>query len=339
MKKICIIGAGSWGTALALTACRVGKQRVTLLTRQPEQASILHQSRENRVYLPGIALPPELVISSDLTALKDADIVFQVTPAQSLRDITKTVRDYLPSTAPWVICAKGIARGSQEKEPQLLSEVSREVLPNPVAILSGPSFADEVARNLPTAVTIASNQEEIARFVASSLRHTRFRCYVHDDPIGVQISGAVKNVLAIACGIVRGKGFGNNAAAALMTRGLAEMRRLGLSLGGKGDTFLGLAGIGDVTLTCSSEQSRNMRLGVALGQQKNSVEKVLEGSSFIAEGVPTAAAVHKLCQTLSVSMPLCQAVYTVLYEHVPIDQAIEVILSRQSEWEFPCPIG
>ncbi len=333
MKKICIIGAGSWGTALALTAHRAGQQ-VTLLPRRPEHSDILNKTRENQTYLPGIPLPSEIVISSDLTLLTDADIVLQVTPAQTISETCILVKEYLPPHAPWVICAKGIVRGVEGKEPQLLSEVTQEILPNPIAILSGPSFADEVGLNLPTAVTIASENEDIAKVVASSLRHTRFRCYVSDDPVGVQVAGAVKNVLAIACGIVRGRGFGNNATAALITRGLAEMRRLGLALGGKSDTFLGLSGVGDVTLTCSSEQSRNMRLGIALGKEGANVPKILKDSPSLAEGVPTVAAVLKLSQTLSIPMPLCDAVYAILYNHVSIEDVVEAILSRQSELEF-----
>jgi len=334
MKTICIIGAGSWGTALALTACRVNGQRVTLLARCSQQADLLTQSRENSAYLPGIRFPPDLMISHDLGVLKEADIVLQATPAQSLREVCKAVQPHFSPTTPWVICAKGITKKTDEREPQLLSEVSREFLPNPIAILSGPSFADEVAPNLPTAVTVASDREDVAKSVALSLRHPRFRCYVNTDPIGVQVAGAVKNVLAIACGIARGKGFGSNAVATLITRGLVEMRRLGLVLGGKGDTFLGLAGVGDVTLTCSSEQSRNMRLGIAIGKQEKDVKQILKESTFIAEGVPTAASVNRLCETLSVSMPICQSVYQVVYGLAPIDNVIEVLLSRPSEWEF-----
>jgi glycerol-3-phosphate dehydrogenase (NAD(P)+) len=334
MKKICIIGSGSWGTALALTACRAGGQQVTLLTRHPEQAHSLNQSRQNPVYLPGVRFPSDLIVSSDLTALREADIVLQVTPAQSLRETCQAVQKHLAPMAPWVICAKGIARETEVRGPQLLSEVSRELLPNPIAVLSGPSFADEVGQNLPTAVTIASENEEVAKYIALSLRHIHFRCYVNTDPIGVQVAGAIKNVLAIASGIARGKGFGNNAAAVLITRGLTEMRRLGLALGGKSETFLGLSGVGDVTLTCSSEQSRNMRLGITLGQKNSPIEKVLEESTFIAEGVPTAAAINKLSQTLSVPMPICQAVYKILYEHVLIDVVIQNLLSRQSELEI-----
>lgn len=333
MKNICIIGAGAWGTALALTALRAGQQ-VTLLPRQPEQADILNNTLENQTYLPGITLPSDLVISCDLKALTKADIVLQVTPAQSIRQTCFNVQKYLPPSTPFVLCAKGIVRGIEGKEPQLLSDVTREILPNPIAILSGPSFADEVGLNLPTAVTVASDNEDIAKDVASSLRHKQFRCYVSDDLIGVQVAGALKNVLAIACGIVRGKGFGNNAAAALITRGLAEMRRLGLALGGKSDTFLGLSGVGDVTLTCSSEQSRNMRLGIALGKKGANVAKILQESPFIAEGVPTVEAVLKLAQTFSIPMPLCQAVYAILYDQVSINEVIENILSRQSELEF-----
>lgn len=333
MKKICIIGAGSWGTALALTAHRAGQQ-VTLLPRRLEQSDMLNKTRENVQYLPGVPLPSDLVISNDLTLLRDADIVLQVTPAQTISETCLTVKKYLSSHASWVICAKGIVRGTALKSPQLLSEVAQEILPNPIAILSGPSFADEVGLNLPTAVTIASTNEDIVKIVASSLRHNRFRCYVSDDPIGVQVAGAIKNVLAIACGIVRGRGFGNNATAALITRGLAEMRRLGVALGGKSDTFLGLSGVGDATLTCSSEQSRNTRLGVALGQIGVTADQILKDSSSLAEGVPTVAAILKLSETLSIPMPLCEAVYAILYNHTPVDEVIESILSRQSELEF-----
>lgn len=331
MKKICVIGAGSWGTALALTAHRAG-QLVTLFPRCDQQANVINKERENKAYLPGVFLPKNIFVTADLKKLEEADIVLQVTPAQSLKETCLQVQKYLPSKAPWVICAKGVFKG--EGSPQLLAEVSQTYLPNPVAILSGPSFADEVGKNLPTAVTIASTEKEVAHFVASSLHHSRFRCYVSDDPVGVQIAGSIKNVLAIACGIVRGKGLGNNAAAALISRGLTEMRRLALVLQGKGDTFLGLAGVGDVTLTCSSTQSRNMRLGLALSQNGHKATQVLKEMSYIAEGVPTAAAVYQLSQKLAVPMPLCQAVYSILYEGVSVDEAIEAILSRPSEMEF-----
>jgi glycerol-3-phosphate dehydrogenase (NAD(P)+) len=334
MKNICIIGAGSWGTALALTAHRVGKQHVMLFTRTTKDASELTKTRENKAYLPGIKLPVDLEITHDLTVLKKADVVLQVTPAQTIRETCLSVKEYISPKAPWVICAKGIAIGKDNDKPHLLSEISQEILPNPIAILSGPSFADEVGANLPTAVTIASQDEDIAKLVASSLRHKHFRCYIYDDPIGVQVAGAVKNVLAIACGIVRGKGFGNNATAALITRGLAEMRRLGIAMGGKSDTFLGLSAVGDVTLSCSSEQSRNMRLGIALGKNGSNVAEVLQDSPFIAEGVPTAAAVHTLSKDFSIPMPLCEAVYAILYHQLPIDEVIEMVLARQTELEF-----
>jgi len=333
MKNICIIGAGSWGTALALTAHRAG-QKVTLITRRPEQADALTKYHENKDYLPGISLPVEFTISNDLSLLKQADIVLQVTPTSSFEETCARVQKYLPPHAPWVICAKGIVLRDGEGKPQLLSEVSKDFFANPTVILSGPSFANEVGQNLPTAVTIASEDKNIAKDVASCLRHSRFRCYINDDPKGVQIAGALKNILAIACGIAQSRGFGNNAIAALITRGLAEIRRFGIALGCKGDTFLGLAGVGDVTLTCSNEQSRNMRLGKALGQKGADVRKILAQSSFITEGVPTVAAVYKFAQNLSIPMPLCEAVYSILYKDVPIDSAIENILSRQSELEF-----
>lgn len=334
MKKICIIGAGSWGTALALTAYRAKSHKITLITRQRKHENDLSNSRENKAYLPGIPIPEEIEITHNLETLQNADIVLQVTPAQTIRETCLQVQDFLPPHVPWVICAKGILLGKDGEEPKLLSDVSKELLPNPIVILSGPSFADEVGKNFPTAVTIASEDEEIAKYVAASLRHKRFRCYVNDDPIGVQVAGALKNIYAIACGIGHGKGFGNNATAALITRALAEMRRLGLALGGKSDTFLGLSAVGDVTLTCSSEQSRNMRLGMALGQRGADVAKVLTQTAYIAEGVPTTAAVHSLAKNLSIPMPLCQAVYDILYDKIAIDEVIENILSHQSELEF-----
>jgi glycerol-3-phosphate dehydrogenase (NAD(P)+) len=328
MKQVCIIGAGSWGTALALTAHRAGQQ-VTLIPRRPEQAHDLNRLRENKVYLPGIFLPKDIKISSDLAALASADIVLAVTPAQSLRQTCADAQKLLAPGIPWVICAKGI----DLQTSKLLSDVSESLLPNPVVILSGPSFADEVGKNLPTAVTLASDHEDAAKQVAVCLRHTRFRCYLSDDPRGVQVAGAVKNVLAIASGIVHGKRLGNNAAAALITRGLAEVRRLGIALGGKTDTFLGLSGVGDITLTCSSEQSRNMRLGKALGEGENAAE-ILNNTPYVTEGVPTVAAVYRLSQDLSIPMPLCQAVYAILYDHISIDKVIENLLSKQSESEF-----
>jgi glycerol-3-phosphate dehydrogenase (NAD(P)+) len=328
MKQVCIIGAGSWGTALALTAYRAGQQ-VTLIPRRPAQADDLNRLRENKVYLPGIFLPQDIKVSSDLAALASADIVLVVTPAQSLRETCAYAQKTLAPMTPWVICAKGI----DLQTSKLLSDVSESLLPNPVVILSGPSFADEVGRNLPTAVTLASGNEDAAKRVAACLRHTRFRCYLSDDPRGVQVAGAVKNVLAIASGIVHGRGFGNNATAALITRGLAEVRRLGVALGGKTDTFLGLSGVGDITLTCSSEQSRNMRLGKALGEGASAAE-ILQNTPYVTEGVPTVAAVYRLSQDLSISMPLCWAVYAILYDHISIDEVIENLLSKQSESEF-----
>jgi glycerol-3-phosphate dehydrogenase (NAD(P)+) len=332
--SICVIGAGSWGTALALTACRAGAQNVTLITRRLEQAETLIRDRQNKQYLPGIEFPHDLTITNDFMPLKQADIVLQVTPAQSLKATCEAIGNILPADVPWVICAKGIMRGTEMADPELLSTVSQKILPNPVVILSGPSFAEEVGQNLPTAITIASHNENAANQVCKSLRHSRFRCYASDDPVGVQVAGAVKNVLAIACGIVVGKKLGKNAAAAVMTRGLAEIRRLGLALGGKKETLLGLSGVGDVSLSCASEQSRNMRLGKLIGESNFSPKTILENCSFITEGVSTVEAVYNLSRKLNLSMPLSRAVYSLLYEDHSVDEIIEQILSRQSQTEF-----
>lgn len=331
MKKVCVYGAGAWGTALALSAQRAGRE-VTLQPRRAEQAELLTQQRENTTYLPGIEIPQEIYISADHHLLKDQHMVLLVTPAQKIRETCQGLQSFLPKDIPLVICSKGI----DLEEKLLLTQVIGKILPNPLAVLSGPSFADEVAQNLPTAVTIASESLPLARNIAAALRHSFFRCYASDDPLGVQVSGALKNVLAIGCGIVHGRKFGNNAAAAFITRGLAEMRRLGLKLGGKSETFLGLSAVGDLTLTCSSVQSRNMSLGKALGEGQ-SLSSVLAQRSGVTEGMPTSAAVFSLAETLDVSMPISRAVHAVLHKGVTVDQVIQDILSAQSVLEFESP--
>lgn len=328
MQKICVYGAGAWGTALALSAYRAGRN-VILQPRRLEQAEELTNQRENITYLPGIPIPQEILVSVDRGILKDQDLILLVTPAQQVRETCQNLAPFLSKDTPLVLCSKGI----DLQEKILLTQVVKKILQNPLAVLSGPSFADEVAQNLPTAVTIAADSLPLAKKIASALRHPFFRCYASDDPTGVQISGALKNVLAIGCGIVHGRRFGNNAAAAFITRGLAEMRRLGLKLGGKSETFLGLSAVGDLTLTCSSVQSRNMSLGKALGEGQ-SLSEILAQRSGVTEGIPTSAAVVSLAEKLAVSLPICKAVYAVLHENRSIDQVVQDILSSQSDFEF-----
>lgn len=331
-KHIVVIGAGAWGTALSVAMRRVG-HRVSLLTRCHEHAKTVHEGRENKRYLAGIPLDPGILVEANPDHLKDADVILWVVPAQFAIETADSLLPYIQPHCPIVICSKGIdAKSPIVDENSLLTAVIGKILPNPLAILSGPNFAIEVAHGLPAAATLAAFSPDLAIQLVQTLKHPRFRLYASDDPIGVQVAGAVKNVIAIASGIVFGKNLGHNANAALMTRGLAEIRRLGLSLGGKLQTFLGLAAVGDLTLTCSSQQSRNMSLGVALGQGQK-LEDILKSRHTVAEGLYTAAAVHKLSALKSVPMPICEAVHNILYHQGSVDEVIESLLDRREKWE------
>lgn len=322
--RIGVIGGGAWGTALALAALRAGRE-VRLWAREPAVVAAVNEARENRDYLPGVPLPEALVATSDLGDLADRDAILLVTPAQHLRAACAALTPHLRSGAPVVICAKGI----ELDRFALMSEAAADGLPAgaPLAVLSGPTFAAEVARGLPTAVTLACADAELGAALVAALGSRTFRPYSSDDVIGSQVGGAVKNVLAIACGVVEGRRLGDNARAALITRGLAEITRLALALGGRAETLMGLSGLGDLTLTCSSLQSRNMSLGAALGQGRTLAEILAERRS-VAEGVYTAAAVVGLAGRLGVDMPICAAVDAILNRGAGLDEAIDGLLAR-----------
>jgi glycerol-3-phosphate dehydrogenase (NAD(P)+) len=326
MMRLAIVGGGAWGTALALAACRAGNAPV-LWARDPDIVAAIERRRENPVYLPGVALDPALAATSDLAAaLAGAEAAVVAVPAQF-------VRAAMPALAagarPLLLCAKGIEAGSLKT----MSELAAELAPGlPVAVLSGPSFAAEVARGLPTAVTIASRDPALAARFAAALGSARFRPYLSGDPVGAEIGGAVKNVVAIACGIVEGRGLGDNARAALITRGLAEIVRLGLAKGAEAATFRGLSGLGDLVLTCAGAGSRNHALGLALGRGA-SLDAALGGTRAVVEGVATAAAVRRLADRLGVDMPIAAAVDGVLHRGLGIDDAIEALLSRPTRNE------
>jgi glycerol-3-phosphate dehydrogenase (NAD(P)+) len=338
VKRLAVIGGGAWGTALAVIAARAGCA-VALWARDAAVVEAITAGRENPVYLPGIALDPAIAATTELAAALDgAAAALIVVPAQFLRgvldQIAATLRAaILPSQAsrdrevrrlPLLLCAKGIEAGSLKT----MSEVAAEIFPgSPVAVLSGPSFAIEAARGLPTAVTIASRDPALAAGFVATLGSACFRPYSSADPIGVEIGGAVKNVLAIACGIVEGRGLGDNGRAALITRGLAEMVRLGLAKGAEAETFRGLSGLGDLVLTCTARQSRNYALGTSLGSSK-SLAEALAGRRSVVEGVASAAAVAKLAARLGVEMPITSAVDAVLHRGMAIDAMIEALLSR-----------
>ena len=324
MKRLAVIGAGAWGTALAAISAQAGVNTI-LWARDPELAQTLNRRHENPVYLPGIALVPAIVATSDIAAaLSGADAALVVVPAQFLRGVVAHMASRLRIGLPLLLCAKGIEIGSLKT----MSEIAAELLPqSPIAVLSGPSFAAEAARGLPTAVAIASHDAALAGAFVSALGSARFRPYSSADPIGVEIGGAVKNVLAIACGIVEGRDLGDNARAALITRGLAEMVRLGLAKGAQAETFRGLSGLGDLVLTCTARQSRNYALGAALGGGK-SLAEALAGRRSVVEGVATAAAVARLATDLQVEMPITAAVDAVLHRDMGIEPMIDALLSR-----------
>jgi glycerol-3-phosphate dehydrogenase (NAD(P)+) len=323
MQRIGIIGAGAWGTALALVARRAGRD-VILQAHEPEVVASVNGRHENPLYLPGITLDSAIRATPDPVEATEADAVLLAVPAQFLRGVCTKVARAWPPGVPAVICAKGI----EQDTSALMSEVVVEALSDvPVAVLSGPTFAIEVARELPTAVTLAAGDANLGKILSTSLGTPVFRTYWCEDVIGTQIGGAVKNVLAIACGIVEGRGLGDNARAALITRGLVEIVRLAIAKGGRLETLMGLSGIGDITLTCNAMQSRNFSLGVALGRGQTLVD-VLGSRRSIAEGVFTASSVIDLARRLAVDMPICAAVDRVVNHGADIDATIAGLLSR-----------
>jgi glycerol-3-phosphate dehydrogenase (NAD(P)+) len=325
MTRLAIIGGGAWGTALALAARRAGSAAV-IWARDAAIAAAIEQRHENPVYLSGVALDPAIGATSEFAvAVAGGEAVLLVVPAQFLREVLAALAPHLPAGLPLLLCAKGIEIGSLKT----MSEVAATLCPgHPLAVLSGPSFAAEVARELPTAVAIASRDPAVAQFFAAALGSPRFRPYLSEDPIGVELGGAVKNVLAIACGIVDGLALGDNARAALITRGLAEMTRLGVAKDARAETFAGLSGLGDLVLTCGGAQSRNHALGVALGCGK-SLDDALTGRRSVVEGVASAASVAALAAQLGVEMPIVAAVEAVLHRGgAAIAPMIEGLLAR-----------
>jgi glycerol-3-phosphate dehydrogenase (NAD(P)+) len=327
-KHAGVIGAGAWGTALAQVCARAGLQ-VTLQAREPEVVASIAASRENTLFLAGVTLEAAITASADMAALAACDLILAVPPAQHLRSALAALKPHLKPGVPVVLCSKGVEQGSLK----LMSDVAAEVLPGaPIAVLSGPSFAGEVARGLPTAVTLACEDEALGKMIGEAIAIPAFRPYLAADVIGAEAGGAVKNVLAIACGIVEGKGLGRSAHAALITRGFAELTRLAVALGGAAETVAGLCGLGDLVLTCSSPQSRNMSVGLALGGGQT-LEQALAGKVSVAEGVASAPAVRALARSLNVETPICEAVAAVLAGEVDVDSAILGLLSRPLKTE------
>lgn len=318
-----VIGSGAWGTALAQVAARAGA-RVRLQAREPEVVEGVNAGRENTTFLPGVRIEDAVVATDRLADLDDCDVVLAVPPAQHMRATLAAFAPHLRPGAPLVLCSKGVEQGSLA----LMTAVAAAVAPAArLAVLSGPSFAGEVARALPTAVTLACPDADAASLVMRALAAPEFRPYLADDMTGAEAGGAVKNVLAIACGISEGRGLGRSAHAALITRGFAEMTRLGVALGGRAETLAGLCGLGDLVLTCSSPQSRNMSVGLALGRGETLAE-ALAGKLSVAEGVASAPAVRQLAARLGVDMPICEAVAGLLAGETDVQRAIGGLLAR-----------
>jgi glycerol-3-phosphate dehydrogenase (NAD(P)+) len=324
MSHIAIIGAGAWGTALAQVASRAGRATI-LWAHEPDIAIAINSKHGNPIFLPGIELAPDITATPDLaSSVADAELVLIAVPAQHLRAVAGRMRPHLRAATPLVICAKGVELGTGK----LMSEIVAETCPDATpAVLSGPTFAGEVARGLPTAVTLAAADSAIAERLAAALGTKNFRPYRSDDLVGTQIGGAVKNVIAIACGIVAGRKLGDNARAALMTRGLAEMMRLGIAMGGRRETLMGLSGLGDLALTCNNAQSRNMSLGIALGEGQTPAQ-ALAGKRSVAEGEASSASIAALASRQGVEMPIVAMVDAILHHGAGIDASIDKLLTR-----------
>jgi glycerol-3-phosphate dehydrogenase (NAD(P)+) len=322
-RSVGVVGGGAWGTALAQVCARAGLDPL-LWAREPEVVEAVNARHANRLFLPDIALDPAIRASEALTELAERDLILAVVPAQHLRGALAALGPRLRPDQPVVLCAKGVEQGSLK----LMTEVLAEVAPHArAAVLSGPSFAAEVARGLPTAVTLACAEPDCGQALAEALATPTFRPYWTHDLIGAEAGGAIKNVLAIACGVVEGRGLGRGAHAALVTRGFAELTRLAVALGAEARTLAGLCGLGDLVLTCSSPQSRNMSLGLALGRGE-SLAGALGDRLSVVEGVETAPAVRALAARLGVETPICEAVAAVLAGERGLDEAIGGLLAR-----------
>jgi glycerol-3-phosphate dehydrogenase (NAD(P)+) len=332
-EKIAVIGAGSWGTTLADLLAKKGHQ-VTLWAYEPELVQEMRESRENTLFLPGIKLHERLAFTNDLAeAYAGCGMVLCVVPSQLVRRVLAQSLPSIPEDAVIVSASKGIELDTLVT----VSDIYREVLPATLyrnfAVLSGPSFAREVAQEMPTAVTAASASDEVARRVQEAFNSPFFRVYRNDDVVGAEIGGAIKNVIAIAAGVSDGLGFGNNTRAALITRGLAEMARLGAAMGAQAKTFAGLAGMGDLVLTCTGDLSRNRSVGLQLGQGRQLAE-ILGEMRMVAEGVKTTESAYNLSRKLGVEMPIIEKMYQILYQNKPARAAVLELMSRnlKAEW-------
>jgi glycerol-3-phosphate dehydrogenase (NAD(P)+) len=322
-----VLGAGSWGSALALQLAYAGNE-VTLWAHRGEHAAAMKSDKSNERYLPGVSFPPTLTVCDDLhEAVQASQHLLIAVPSHAYADLIDQVKP--------LYAGQGIISATKgfTKEGRLFSDIVRERLATaPFAVLSGPSFAGEVATQLPTTIVLASSEASYVNQIAQHISHGTFRAYTSDDVIGVQVGGAVKNVLAVAVGISDGLGFGANARAALMTRGMAELIRLGVALGADPQTMIGLSGLGDLVLTCTDDQSRNRRFGLAIGKA-HSVARALEGIGQVVESVATVKHVYQLAQTQHIDMPITEQVHLLLQNKLTLDQAVDRLFARELKAE------
>jgi glycerol-3-phosphate dehydrogenase (NAD(P)+) len=331
--NICVIGGGSWGSAFALHLSRK-KLTTRLWIREKDVYQDALRYRENRAFLPGSVFPSSASFHHDLeSAVSGADILFIAIPSEYCHEMYARLLPFLEPRTPLVSLTKGIEKKTLKRMSELMEEVFTARFTPRIAALSGPSFAKEVAESQPTAVVVASRDRELAKEVQHLVSHSYFRAYASDDLVGVELAGALKNVIAIAAGISDGLEFGSNSLAALITRGIAEVTRLGVQLGAKQETFAGLAGIGDLVLTCTGGLSRNRYVGCELGKGKP-LENIIAGMQMVAEGIGTTSSAHQLAQKEKVEMPILEQVYQILYEEKDPRTALQDLMSRKLKNEF-----
>ena len=329
IKDIAVIGSGSWGTAISTLLSSNG-HNITLWSWKKEESEELATHRENRMFLPGVKLNDNINFTSDISCVKGKDIIVLVTPSPAIRSTARAMREYADENSIIVILSKGLEEGSMNP----LSDVVEEEVPQSrVAIMSGPSHAEEVGKGIPTANVVASKDADAVAEVTDAFMNDVFRVYSSDDMLGVQLGGALKNVIALCAGIIDGMGFGDNTKAALMTRGIKEISRLGIKMGAKAETFYGLSGIGDLIVTCMSMHSRNRRAGILIGQGK-SLEEALKEIHMVVEGVNCASSVYELSRKYDVEMPIISKAYSVLYNGESPRDAIIDLMCRDKKDEI-----
>ncbi|HSQ88032.1 NAD(P)H-dependent glycerol-3-phosphate dehydrogenase [Romboutsia sp.] len=330
MEKICVLGAGSWGSALALVLAKKGYE-VSMWTLNEEQANKINKTRENIDYLPGVLFPNNIAVTTDIEeAVVDSKIIVLAVPSQAIRSVSKQIKPFVKEKQILVDVAKGLEKGTGLR----LSEVCEQELPNnPYATLSGPSHAEEVAKDIPTTVVVASQNLEIAQIVQDIFMSPKFRVYTNPDIVGVELGGALKNIIAFGAGICDGLGYGDNAKAALMTRGITEIGRLGAAMGANVSTFAGLSGIGDLIVTCTSMHSRNRRAGILIGQGKN-LEETLKEVKMVVEGITATEVAYEVAKKLNIDMPITNAIYSVLHNGSNPNEVVIELMMRNKTHEM-----